>query len=277
MPLKFNTNFVNNFPPNAMAAFQRAQATWSAALNSPQQIDVTAIWGANLPGFTAFSVPNMIENFANAPMDNVWYPSALADALINQDLQPNDEDLTIFFAQTPNWNLGLGAPKANQLDLESIALHELGQSLGFVGIFWATGWPWVGSYGDNQLIGALKQLINNSGQGQNLGFQLPSNLNGHPSVYGTHIQDVDQHYLTDPNQYPGPYPSAQLGAQLVGGNLWFGLNPRVAVYAPNPFAPFTSIEHLNVPNSLMRPHIPNGVIVRAIDPTVVNVLTALGW
>jgi hypothetical protein len=277
MPLNFNTNFVNNFPPNAMAAFQRAQATWSAALNSPQQIDVTAIWGANLPGFSAFTVPNAIENFPNAPMNNVWYPAALADRLTNQDLQPNDEDLTLFFAQVPNWNMGPGAPQANQLDLESVALHELAHGLGFVGNFWATGWPWVGSYGDNQLLAAANTIINNSGQGQNLGFQLPANLNGHPSVYGIHIQDVNQHYLTDPYQYPGPYPSAQLGAELVGGNLFFDLNPRVSVYAPNPFAPFTSIDHLNVSNSLMRPHIPNGVIVRAIDPTVVNVLTALGW
>jgi len=70
-----------------------------------------------------------------------------------------------------------------------------------------------------------------------------------PSVYGTHIQDVDQHYLTDPNQYPGPYPSAQLGAQLVGGNLWFGYEPRVAVYAPNPFAPFHQHRALECSNS----------------------------
>jgi len=84
-----------------MAAFQRRRLRGARRSIRPTNLNVTAIWGANLPGFTAFSVPNMIENFANAPMDNVWYPSALADALINQDLQPNDEDLTIFFAQTP--------------------------------------------------------------------------------------------------------------------------------------------------------------------------------
>jgi hypothetical protein len=278
MPLVFNTNYANNFPQNAMAAVQRAMNTWSAALNSNSQIDVNAIWGTILPGFSAVCIPNAIENYQNPqnpPLNNVWYPSALADALAGVDLQPNDEDFTIFFAAA-NWNLGPGNPGHGEYDLESVALHEIAHGLGMVGIYWATGWPWVGNYGDNQLIAAATNLINNSGQGQNLGFQLPANLNGHPSIYGLHIQDANGNYLTDPQQYPN-LPSQQLGAELIGGNVFFDLNPRVMVYAPNPFAPFTSIDHLNIPGSLMQPHIAPGVRIRAIDQPVLDVMHALGW
>jgi hypothetical protein len=281
MPIVFNTNYVNNFPANAMAAFQRAQNTWIAALpNANVTIDVSAVWGATLPqNFTAICIPNAIQSFLNAPAANVWYPSALADNLANQDLQPNDEDMTVFFGQLPlhfDWNVAAGHPRGNQYDLESIALHELAHGLGFAGVFWAIGWPWRGSYGDAQLIALANQVIQGSGHGQALGFVLPV-LNGHPSVYGTHIQDVNGNYLTDPNHYVNNPPSNQLGAQLIGGNLFFDLNPRVPVYAPNPFVPFTSIDHLVDPASLMRPGIAAGQQVRAVDAPVLQILNALGW
>ena len=271
MPLNFNTNYVNNFPPNAQLAFQRALNTWSALLNSNIQIDVTAIWGANLPGFDAICIPNAIENFPNAPLANTWYPSSLADKLANQDLQANDEDMAIYFSGGANWNLGPGNPVAGQEDLESVALHELGHGLGFVGIFLAVAWPWVGSYGDPALLALLQAILLNNPP---LPFALPA-LNFHPSVYGTHIEDLNGNYLTAPNIYANPSP--QLGAELISDNLFFDLNPRVQVYAPNPFAPFTSVDHLSNPVSLMRPQIAAGQHVRVVDPPVLQILNALGW
>jgi hypothetical protein len=273
MPLIFNPNYVNNFPQQAQAAFARALTTWSQALDSTVAIEVTAIWGVFMPvGLTAMCVPNPVANFQNAPVTNTWYPSALADKLAAQDVQPNEPDMTVFFNNNINWYTGQGNPQNNQFDLESIALHEVCHGLGFVSTFWqAGGWPYVGSYGDNALVNQVNLVV--QGTAQQLGFQLP-NLNSQPSVYGLHIQDLSGAHLTNPGRYNNN--SNQLGAPLVSNNLFFDLN-RYQVYAPNPFVPFTSIDHLHAPNSLMRPSIGPGQHVRAIDAPVLNILHELGW
>jgi len=272
MPLNHNITWANNFPLAAMDAFGRALNTWSMALTSNVPIEITATWGVNLPRLTAICVPNPVENFANAPVTNVWYPSSLADKLANQDAKPNEPDMTVFFSNSAQWYWGNGAPQPNEYDLQSVALHEIGHGLGFVSAFWqVAGWPATGSYGNQALIGLVNQLV--QGTGQPLGFNLP-NLNNHPTVYGLHIQDLKGDQLTNPGIYGNN--SAELGAPLVGSNLFFDLN-RYPIYAPNPFVPFTSIDHLNDPGSLMRPSIGPGIRVRNIDAPVLAVLHALGW
>src|SRR6185436_15440616 len=119
-----------------------------------------------------------------------------------------------------------GNPPGNQLDLESVALHEVGHGLGFVSATWVQGgWPYIGSYGNQALINLVNQLI--QGTGQPLGFQLP-NLNNHPTVYGLHIQDLGGDQLTNLGRYPNN--STSLGPPLVSNNLFFDLN-RYPVYA----------------------------------------------
>jgi len=272
MALNYVKDWKNNFPDPAKDAVSRALDTWSAALTSNVAIKVTATWGVSLPGFDAICVPNSVENVQNLPHENVWYPSALADKLANQDLKQNEPDMNVFFSDNVNWYTGTGTPANNQVDLQSIALHEFGHGFGFVSAFWClSGWPYVGSYGNQALISLVSHVV--EGTGQELGFQLPT-LNGHPSVYGLHIQDLKGDQLTNPKVYANN--SIELGAPLVSNNLFFDLN-RYQVYAPTRFAPFTSIDHLNDPNSLMRPSIAPGTRVRAIDAPVLAILNDLGW
>ena len=273
MPLNFNTNYLNNFPSPAQMVFARALNTCANTLNSAVAIEVSAIWGVNLPGgLTAVCVPNPIENFQNAPVRDTWYPSSLADKLAGRDLKQGEPDLTIFFSNNANWHTGNGNPLHNQFDLESVALHELLHGLGFVGMFWVQGgWPSTGSYGNDALINHVNAVVQDTGQ--QLGFQLP-NLNNHPSVYGSHIQDLGGDQLTNPGRYTNN--STNLGAPLVSNNLFFDLN-RYQVYAPNPFEPFASVDHLNDRNSLMRPSIEPGQRVRAVDAPVLQILNELGW
>lgn len=270
MPLIINTNYHGNFPAPAQAAFQRAVLTWQGILNSNIPVQVEAYWGVNIGNnLTAMCVPNGIENFANAPSPNTWYTSALADKLVNQDLQSDQADMAVFFDSVNfNWYTGQGNPQPNEYDLESVALHELCHGLGFLGLFWVDQNN-QGSYGNNALLQVIPPNVMNL-----LPFQLPLNLNMHPSVYGRHIIDGNGNQLTNPIPYPNP--SLNLGGALEGNQLFFNLN-NYQVYAPNQFIPFTSIEHLNNQNSLMRPSINVGQVVRQVDAPVQNILQSLGW
>jgi hypothetical protein len=276
MPLNVVTNFINGFPGAAQTAFNRAVATWSGLLNSGIQVNVTAVWNVPLPGgLVAICVPNPVENFAGAPQRDTWYPLALADKITNVDIQPANEDLTVFFSQAVIWNTGAGACPAGQYDLESIALHEMCHGLGFVSTFWVVGgWPYFGHYGDDALLTTINGVIQGTGQAAALGFALPASLHGHPSIYGLHVQDLAGAALTD----PGRYSSISLGPALVGNNLFFDAG-RTPIYAPNPFQPFTSIDHLISNTSLMRPSIGpgNAQVTRAVDVPVLAIMTALGW
>jgi hypothetical protein len=272
MALDYILTWANGFPDAAINSFQRALDTWSAALTSNVAVNITATWGVNLPGFAAVCIPNPVQNFQNRPVTDVWYPSALGDKLANQNLKQNEPDMNVFFSNNVDWYTGTGAPPQGEYDLQSIATHEICHGLGFVSAFWELpGWPYTGSYGNQALINLANQMV--QGTGQALGFQLPA-LNNQPTVYGLHIQDLKGDQLTNTGAYANN--SVNLGAPLVGNNLFFDLN-RYQVYAPNPFVPFTSIDHLNDPNSLMRPSIGPGVRVRAVDAPVLRILNELGW
>jgi hypothetical protein len=242
MPLNFNVAYAGNFPQDGQAAFDRATTTWRGTLTSAVRVEVRAVWGPALGhGLTAITVPNGVQNFTNAPLMNTWYPSALADKLAGVDVQPGQPDMVIFFDSTLNWHFDASAPQQTQLDLESIALHEICHGFGFLGLFWFQAWPYSGSYGNNALTTTVQNLL------QALNLQIPFALpllQLHPSVYGVHIKDHDDHYLVDEDRYPRFSP--HLGRALISNNLFFDLQNRAKVYAPNPFVPFTSIEHLDL-------------------------------
>jgi hypothetical protein len=273
MALTFNTNYMNNFPQAALTSVQRALCTWSAALDSPVPVGIWFIWDVVLPpNLSAMCIPNPIDNFPNAPMNNCWYPGSLADKFAGVNTKPGEPDMTIFFGNA-KWYIGTGNPGPDEFDLESVALHELGHGFGFVSTFYAdNNWPIQGNYGDPALVAQVNAAV--AGTGEQLGFVLPA-LNNQPSVYGLHIQDAAGAQLTNPESYPNP-PSQTLGGALTSYNLFYDLN-RYPVYAPKPYEPFSSIDHLTDPNSLMRPGIDTGVRVRAIDAPVLTILNSLGW
>lgn len=273
MPANLKPRYSNStFSDDAKVPFERALSTWEAVLDSTVDIEVEAFWDIFLGHLDAICIPNPIENFPAARTKDTWYPVALADKLGGKPLKPKEPAMSIFFNVNSPWYLGSGSPPYDKLDLESVALHEIGHGLGFVGAFWTDGgWPYVGSYGNNSLVKAVEETIGLTGQ--QLGFQLPS-LNLHPTVYGLHIQDLSGDQLTNIARYPVNTPA--LGPPLVSNNLFFDLS-RYKVYAPNPFLPFTSIDHLDDPTSLMRPSIAPGEKVRTVDAPVLEILQALGW
>ncbi len=138
---------------------------------------------------------NLHENFANAPFPDTFYPSALANALVDADLS-EQSDISCSFNSTANWYLGTdGATPAGQYDFVTAALHEIGHGLGFIGsAYFTNGFGFIGTantpYAYDQFTEtadstALLDLPNGS---QTLGSALTSNAiywNGSNGTGGT--------------------------------------------------------------------------------------------
>lgn len=135
-----------------LIAFQHAAGIWARTLKSNVPISVLATFepltctetGAVLGAAGAISV---WSDFPGAEKPGTWYPSALANKLARQDIDPgpytdgSENDIVAFFNSElgkpgcltgVSYYLGLdGQVPAGQLDLISTLLHELGHGLGF--------------------------------------------------------------------------------------------------------------------------------------------------
>lgn len=151
-----------------------------------------------------------------------------------------------------NWNSGLGTPGAGQVDLFSVALHEITHALGFLSLASNVG---------NSLISA-----------------------GNPgvfSVYDSFLERGDGSQLFGGN---GLYLGD--GADLVSGDVFFdGPNARLAnggnpipIYAPGDFELGSSISHIDPSlDAVMNPAIDLGVVKRDWTAFDRAILSDVGW
>lgn len=269
MPLQIQINFLNNFPPAAMAAVNRAAARWSASLHSEVPVLIFAYWNIPLGGnLVAMCVPNGFENFPNAPLIQTWYTGALADRRAGQDLDPGQPDMVIYFnSGQVVFNTDEAACPFGQYDLQSIALHEMGHGFGFLGLFWvlANAAPQIGSYGSPAVLGGIAGNLP-------VPFALPA-LNGDPSIFGRLVHDANDVPLTT---YPNNSPQLAVALQSNALAITLPNGAQPAIYAPAQFQPYSSGDHFAA-NSLMVPAIGTGVRIHAIDQPVLDVMAMIGW
>src|SRR5581483_1483119 len=133
-------------------AFKYAAAIWGELLDSKVPITISATFSPiNVSGqpCTASSAilgqasPTVfVSNFANAPLPNVGYPLALANALAGTDLSPNTAQIRAQFNALvdnatclgdSNWYYGYDANHGKDVDLIAVLLHEFAHGLGFAG------------------------------------------------------------------------------------------------------------------------------------------------
>ena len=131
-------------------ALQAAADIWAQVLYSPVDINIDASFdplfcngGAATLG--AAGNTSVHSDFASTapyapPVPGIWYPSALANATANNDLQPAGAEISATFNSdvgTPacaafDFYYGLDANPGGSSDFVSISLHELGHGLGFI-------------------------------------------------------------------------------------------------------------------------------------------------
>jgi hypothetical protein len=283
MPVIITCSYSPGFPALRQPAIERAAATWAALLDSQFPIRVRVIWDPNIqlpPDLSAMCIPQGRRNGANLTA-NTWYVSSLAKKLINFDHHLGEQDMALIFNAGPNlnWNNGPAQAAPNQYDLESIALHEMGHGMGFVGLFWVdNAQPPLGSYGNDAILHALPALNQHV-----LGFPPLTQLDGQPSQFGGKVIDSLGRTLVAPPYVNGSALLAQaLNGEIGNSQLRYALpnapqgGPQLYVPYQN-FTPFSSIEHLDDPQSLMYFSIGLGVTRRQVDQPVIDIMHNLGW
>ena len=74
------------------------------------------------------------RSFLGATDPEIWYPVALAESIVGEDLNEIDEpDINVVANSSANWNFNTeGSVPRSRIDLATVLLHELGHGLGFL-------------------------------------------------------------------------------------------------------------------------------------------------
>lgn len=139
-PAKFAISYTGNPPADVQAAVQYGVDQWAKLLSSPVDIRLAIDWSpGGLPSSVSIS---SASNFANAPLRDVVYPTALASRFAGVSVAGTSPDIRLFFNSTASptgvadvfsWYLGTdGKPSPVQYDLVTHTLVQLARGLGLL-------------------------------------------------------------------------------------------------------------------------------------------------
>lgn len=261
-----------SWSPQAQTAFAYAANIWGALLYSPVPVTIDACWATNLPSGVLGhgGALDFRSNFTGAPVANTWYAIALANARSGTDLNGSTAEIYLGLSSTFSWYTGTdGMTPAGQYDLATVALHEIGHGLGFLGSMDVeTGW------------GECNYLSNYGCWGWGTSY---------PVIYDRFAQDSAGNSLLNTSIYPNP--SLALSNALKSNAVYFsGTNAnaanggtRVPLYAPATWSPGSSYSHLDYNtyrytiNRLMVYAISSGSSIHDPGPVTNGIMKDIGW
>jgi len=253
---------------------------WGEYLVSSVPIKIGLFYG-NLFGTTlAITIPNGKRDFPSAPLDSVWYPSCLANAMEGVEINPGEADMNIFFDSSQPWYFGTdGNCPSNKYDFITTLLHEIGHGLGFLSLAKLEG----------DTLGSFGYIVASDLSPLTTTFPFPD-LQGKYSVFASYMETNTFQSLVDAALFPNP--SNLLGSKFKSNNLWFngpyamavnGGN-HVRIFAPTTFAQGSSMEHLNEStfppsniNTLMTPYEGLSEEHHSPGPLTIAILRDIGW
>jgi len=131
----FNLSWDSNCdtpPAAAQTALETAAGIWVGHISSPVPITVQACWTDAVPTLADCSTSDYSRNFSAAPLVDVLYPAALANALNGADLFPGDEDMYVRFKSSVDWSYtSVRMNQPTSYDFVAVAVHEIGHGLGY--------------------------------------------------------------------------------------------------------------------------------------------------
>ena len=244
-----------NFPEQAKVAFDSAVGIWANLFPSNVPVTIDATWSNLGAGVLGSARPGNYHNgFANAPDKDLYYPSALANAIAGKDLDPSSAEIVARFSSGTVWYFGTdGRPSFGRYDLVTVVLHELCHGLGFLS---------SDTYDPYSGIGTLDR----------------------PTAYDAFARTVDDKRLSDL-----PTPSVELGRALTNTLYWGGAlgiaannGSKPKIYSPTRYDDGSSVSHLDEStfpsgdkNSLMSPQLDAGEVIHDVGPIAAAMLEDL--
>lgn len=157
----------HNVPENIQAVVQEAFAIWGDILISRVPIKTHVYWeGLSANTLASAGSDKVYKNFTNAPLREVWYPSALANAISGKAINGQNPDIILKINKNIGWDIpsAEGPSGAGGYDLLSVILHEIAHGVGFVSSFSASGTTKVKWGVQNSPFIYDKYLINEKNQ-----------------------------------------------------------------------------------------------------------------
>ena len=260
------------WPQEAQDALEFAAGIWEEHISSSIPIRIEANWVELPENVLGSAGATSFFTLTNAGMPNTAYTIAQASALIDMDIVESesglDADIIVNInCDFNNWYFGTDANTPGGLiDFVTVALHEIGHGIGFLGIVNA----------------------NNNTMRASSGFN-----NGQiPYIYEVFAVDGFFNNLTDPDLFP--HNSRAKYDFVTGRNsgvffdgaeaeLANDADDNVRIYAPSQFQQGSSFSHLdqttfsNTENALMRPRIDMAFAIHNPGPVFCGVLDDMGW
>lgn len=250
------------FPAAARQAFDAAADVWSRYIVSSVPIRIDARWqpldDQRLGEHTQRSATWDPEVDSKLPVRDVLYPYSLAQAIGGKRTNANADARITLNANKP-WYTGTdGRPGPDQLDLMTVALHEIGGSLG------------------------MSSAVNITASGRAF---IDAEF---PTIYDTLLTTSNGTSLLSLMKAS----PAAAAAEITGGWVYVRSNTvqatvapaGVRVYGPRPFDDGSSLIHLSPAdyawpgdNSLMTPGTYRGTASHDPGPIALAILHDLGW
>ncbi len=269
----------NGFSDSARTAFQAAVDIWQTLLSSSQTIRINANFSSLGTNILGSAGPTTIRLLTTA---NTWYPVALAESILNSDVNSGAADINATFSSNfSNFYFGTdGNVPAGKIDFLTVVLHEIGHGVGFLGSVRS-----VVSIDPPVTINApCVNTVGSSCWGFTAGGVTYPTSFDRSVKNGSNVSDAD--IITFAN------PSSTILDFLQSGNVFFhGANVKLAngnaaakLHAPSTYAQGSSYSHFDetlyatgTPSSLMTPSLATREVHRSPGQLGCALLKDIGW
>lgn len=273
--------------PEAQAAFQRAVDTWEQHISSSVTIRIDAsfaelgrnVLGSAGPIFVRVTLENGEQEWVSIPLLEAVSGQTVEDQF-NIDWTSSDAEIQARFNSTRlDWSFSEAPPTTDEIDFESVVLHEIGHGLQYLSTFEVGGdcRGGAGCYGldGNGVVSAFDRFVvefQSSNDTQTPVTSFPNN--------SSQMADVLQVTETEFG-----FRQIRFNGQQASENSFVGNGPEPPIlYFPGSWMQGSSGSHLDEQtyppgseDALMTPEIGGGESARRPGAVVCGTLADIGW